>query len=599
MMDNIKGIFFKNGKVTEISDFAIYSELSNGLFVWHETVGQKKLSIQYDGKLYNTHDLKKVLQLPTSADDAELILHGYKRWGIKILLSRLEGIFSFVIFDKECEQLFLARDHVGVKPLFFYHTPKVFAFSSSLRYLAESDIFEKKLSDIALRDYFTYGFILQPDTIYSDCYKVRSGYFLTYDLRHDLLYEERYWGLGACYEQTKLNIDETLLQQEIAQLLTNAVRKQLVGVQEIGVSLSGGYDSSTLAALLQTQSRQKIKTFTIGFEDAKYDEAPDARKIAKYIGAEHTEYRFTAQDAVNVVPMLSEVFAEPFYNNGAIPTLLLSQIVHGSGLDTLFVGDGGDEVFATADDAGRFEAILGFPRPLKKGVAKLLQVLDPTRLPYLRHYKNMPTRYYKMVQMLDANDIPSMVKLRLMLFYPYEQEKLLLHHVENEKNMFAQIGFGPYAESVDQIIGSYFKSLLINAELVKTTQSLGLYQITPRMPYLDKALIELMAKVPAKLKIKGGVKKYLLKNIAHNYIPEALLDRPKKGFSIPFSKWMREELKPLVDATLSPENLVRDGVLNPRYVMLLKKEFYRGNEDYKYKLWAIFLFQLWYEKHMR
>ncbi len=599
-MHSIAGIFFKSDKHCAVTKTTTRLQLDNGSLMWSDDVmHDNTLFIQCDGIFYNASDLKKALDLPSETDDAQLILHGYRRWGMQTLLRRLEGVFSFVLFDTERALLLLARDHVGVKPLFFYHTPELFAFSSSLHHLAQSDFFEKRLSDTALRDYFTYGFVLQPDTIYANCYKVRSGHFLVYDLHRDTLYEERYWGLGACYDQTKLDLDEASLQQEVARVLTDAVQKRLFGVQEVGISLSGGYDSSVLAALLQAQSGRKIKTFTIGFEDAKYDESPDARKIAAHLGTEHTEYRFTAQDAVKTVPMLSDVFAEPFYNNGAIPTLLLSHIVHESRMKTLFVGDGGDEVFATADDAGRFEAVLGFPRPLKRGISKLLQALDPTGLPYLRHYKNMPTRYYKMVQMLDAGDIPSMVELRLMLFHPHEQKKLLLRHVQSEKNMFAQIGFGSHAEGVDQIIGSYFKSLLINAELVKTTQSLGLYDITPRVPYLDIALIELMAKVPARLKIKGGVKKYLLKNIAYAYIPEALLDRPKRGFSVPFSKWMRKELKPLVDAILSEENLARDGVLNPRYVMSLKKEFYRGNEDYKYKLWAIFLFQLWYEKHMR
>ena len=599
-MHTLAGIFFKHDTHGTITENTTRMQLENGVLVWSDDAMQDNtLLIQYEGTLYNSSDLKKTLDLLPDADDTKVILQGYRQWGIETLLRRLEGIFSFVLLDREHARLILARDHVGVKPLFFYRTPELFAFSTSLHRLAESDFFEKRLSDTALRDYFTYGFVLQPDTIYADCYKVRSGHFLLYDLRRDTLHEERYWGLGACYDQTKLDMDEASLQQEVARVLKDAVRKRLIGVQEVGVSLSGGYDSSVLAALLQAESERKIKTFTIGFEDAKYDESPDARNIAAHLGTEHTEYRFTAQDAVKTVPMLSDVFAESFYNNGAIPTLLLSRIVHESGMKTLFVGDGGDEVFATADDAGRFEAVLGFPRPLKKGVSKLLQAIDPTGLPYLRHYKNMPTRYYKMVQMLDAGDIPSMVQLRLMLFHPHEQEKLLLRHVQSEKNMFAQIGFGPHAEGVDQIIGSYFKSLLINAELVKTTQSLGLYGTTPRAPYLDKSLIELMAKVPEKIKIKDGVKKYLLKNIVYEYIPEALLDRPKRGFSIPFSDWMRKELKPMVDETLSETNLARDGVFNPRYVMMLKKEFYRGNEDYKYKLWSIFLFQLWYEKHMR
>ncbi len=597
-MQEISGTFFWN-------DNSLPGRTGDHVHTAHGTVSftgksalYRDIYILFDGTLYNSTLLQSELNLAGDADTTEVLAEGYRKWGIASLLRRAEGIFSLVLFDKASQKLILARDHAGVKPLYYYRTEKLFAFSSSLRALSEKPFFDKRLSSAALSDYFTYGFILQPDTVYENCHKVRSGHFLVCDVSRRTLHEARYWGLGACYDQPKLDMDEVSLQEEIERVLQKSLEKRLTGVPDYGVSLSGGYDSSTLAALLQSQSSRKIKTFTIGFEDAKFNEAPDARKIAAHLGTEHTEYCFTAQDALQTVPMLPEVFDEPFYNNGAIPTILLAKIVHESATKKLFVGDGGDEVFATADDAGRFEQILGFPRPLRQGAAKLLAAIDPTGLPYLRHYKNAPTRYYKMVEMLGAEDIPRMVQLRLMLFYPHEQQKLLQKEVPNGQNLFAQIGFGRHAEGVDQIIGSYFKSLLINAELVKTTQTLGYYCIDPRTPYLDRELIALMARVPASLKIKGGVKKYFLKNIACNYIPKALLDRPKRGFSIPFSLWMRKELRGLLEERLAETKLHRDGLFDVGYVTRIKREFYRGNEDYKYKLWAIFLFQLWYDRHM-
>ena len=220
-------------------EYTTHIRFESGALVWHGDARESGvLLIGYDGTLYNSTDLKKELDLTPDTEDTEVILQGYREWGIERLLRRLEGVFSLVLFDREHARLILARDHVGVKPLFFYHTPELFAFSSSLHTLAESDFFEKRLSDTALRDYFTYGFIVQPDTIYADCYKVHSGHFLVYDLRCDTLHEERYWGLGACYDQTKLDLDEASFQQEVAHVLTDAVQRRLVGVQEVGVSLS-------------------------------------------------------------------------------------------------------------------------------------------------------------------------------------------------------------------------------------------------------------------------------------------------------------------------------------------------------------------------
>ncbi|RUM63929.1 MAG: hypothetical protein DSZ05_08065 [Sulfurospirillum sp.] len=597
-MTELSGTFFWNDNLL-FEHEAHYIHTAYGTVSFTpESALYDDIHILFDGTLYNSTLLQSELNLPDSADTTEVLSEGYRKWGIASLLRRAEGIFSLVLFDERSQKLILARDHTGVKPLYYYHTQKFFAFSSSLRKLSEKPFFEKRLSSGALSDYFTYGFILQPETIFDKCHKVRSGHFLVYDISQRTLHEERYWGLGACYDQCKLDMDEVSLQQEIERVFYKSLQKRLVGISDYGVALSGGYDSSTLAALLQSQSSRKIKTFTIGFEDAEFNEAPDAKKIAVHLGTEHTEYYFTAQDALQTVPMLPEVFDEPFFNNGAIPTILLAKIVHGSETKNLFVGDGGDEVFATADDVERFEQILGFPRTIRRGAAKLLAAIDPTGLPYLRHYKNAPTRYYKMVQLLNAEDIPRMVQLRMMLFYPHEQRKLLQKEAQTERNLFSQIGFGKHAEGVDQIIGSYFKSLLINAELVKTTQTLGYYGIDPRTPYLDKELIALMARVPGALKIKGGVKKYFLKNIAYAYIPKALLDRPKRGFSIPFSHWMRKELRGLLEETLSETKMHRDGLFDAGYVTQIKREFYRGNEDYKYKLWAIFLFQLWYDRHM-
>jgi len=220
-------------------------------------------------------------------------------------------------------------------------------------------------------------------------------------------------------------------------------------------------------------------------------------------------------------------------------------------------------------------------------------------IPYLNENKNIPTKYFKFINIIKAKNIPEMVKVKMTLFHPYEIDKLIQSQDIHYPSVFDELYFGKYAQSVDKVIGSYFKTFMTDGELIKTTQAFYHQDITIREPYLDYALINYMARVPSEIKIKDNVKKNLLKQIAHDYIPKPLLDRPKKGFSVPFSAWMKNELKPLLMETLSAENLKKDGILNPEYVINIRNNFLNGKEEYKYKLWSILLYQLWYEKNMR
>jgi asparagine synthase (glutamine-hydrolysing) len=565
---------------------------------YHYHDSYKEITIQYRGRLYNHDRLKKELSIQEPLSDAKLIMIAYLTWGIK-LLTHLDGIFSFALLDTKKALLFLAKDRVSVKPLYYYHDNQTLLFGSSLKALSKFSFFKKELDFAALSNYFTYGYIMQPNTIFENCKKVKSGHFICYEIDKQHIYEERYWDLGESYDSPKLDRSEHEFQEEAERLLIQSIQKRMHHAGEYAASLSGGYDSSTIAALLQQNSHKKIKTFTIGFEDESINEAPDAKKIAHHIGSEHIEHYFSAKDALNIIPMLSEVYDEPFYDNGSIPTTLLASIAKSHQIETIFAGDGGDEVFATADDIDRFEHILSIPQPLRNGLFKLLDTLNPATLPYLKESKNIPTKYYKFTHILKAASIPQMVQVKMTLFHPFEINQLLSNRASNYPSTFDNIYFGPYAESVDKVIGSYFKSFMTDGELIKTTQAFSSQNIAIREPYLDIDLINYMAKVPANIKIKGGVKKNLLKKIAHKHIKKELLDRPKKGFSVPFSHWMKHDLHPLLMETLNEENLKKDGILNPQYVINLRNNFLNGKEEYKYKLWSILLYQLWYERNMR
>jgi len=556
------------------------------------------LSIQFNGVLYNSASLKQRLNVTDDISDATLIMMGFEQWG-SALFSKLEGIFAFGLFDTQKARLYLVKDRVSIQALYYYHDTKSFQFASSLKRLSTQNNFDKVLNTAALSNYFTYGYILQPNTIYKNCYKVKSGHFLSFDIDTQKIHEEKYWDLGACYDTPKLLLDEGAFKEQAKELLIASIKKRIQGAGNYAASLSGGYDSSTVAAILQEMSPHTIKTFTIGFEDESINEAPDAKKIASHLGTEHIEHYFSAKDALDIVPKLSEVYDEPFYDNGSIPTTLLTNIAAGENIETIFAGDGGDEVFATADDIERFDSILATPQPLRNGLFKLLNSIDPSRIPYIKEQKNFPTKYYKFINILKAKSIPEMVQVKMTLFHPQEIQSLIRSDDITYPSIFDTLYFGKHAQSVDKVIGSYFKTFMTDGELIKTTQAFRQKNISIREPYLDQDLVEFMAKVPAEIKIKEGIKKNLLKQIAYDYIPKELLDRPKKGFSVPFSQWMRGELKPLMMQTLSEENLKIDGILDPSYVIKIRNNFLSGKEEYKYKLWSILLYQLWYEKNMR
>ena len=565
---------------------------------YHDSKSYHDTSIQFQGTLYNSDILKTKLSLSQTLSDAELIMIAYHEWGIS-LLKELDGIFAFALFDKKKNRMILAKDRISVHPLYYYHDKHFFLFGSSLKTLTKMECFSKKLNNAALSNYFTYGYILQPNTIYQNCFKVKSGHFVLFDITKKTISEKQYWDLGDSYDTPKSTMGEEAFKEEAEILLKSAIKKRISKDENYAASLSGGYDSSTISALLQEESSKQIKTFTIGFEDASINEAPEAKKIAQHLGTEHIEHYFSASDALDIVPKLSEVYDEPFYDNGSIPTTLLASIAKEHGVDTIFAGDGGDEVFATADDIGRFDNILALPQPLREGIYTVLNTFNPSIIPYIKENKNIPTKYYKFINIIKAKSIPQMVKVKMTLFHPYEIDALLQSKDTHYPSVFDDLTFGRYAQSVDKVIGSYFKTFMTDGELIKTTQAFSHQDISIREPYLDYALIDFMARVPSDIKVKDGIKKNLLKQIAHDYIPKELLDRPKKGFSVPFAHWMKHELKPLMMETLSYENIQKDGILNPNYVTSIKNRFLNGKEEYKYKLWSILLYQLWYEKNMR
>jgi asparagine synthase (glutamine-hydrolysing) len=276
---------------------------------------------------------------------------------------------------------------------------------------------------------------------------------------------------------------------------------------------------------------------------------------------------------------------------------MTTQLLKENNIKQLIVGDGGDEVFATADDVAFFERIQTLPYKWRKRLLSLPLKIDLSKITYLNDLNNLPNKYQKLLRILSAPNIPQMVKIRNLLFREDELQRMIQDYHTAPITSFESIHFSGHQESVDEIIGSYFKSTMIDGELVKSKSATAYQGINVKTPYLNHQLIKYMAKVPASVKIKNGIKKHILKEIVHEYIPQKLLDRSKHGFNIPFASWMNNELKELLYAQINEERLKKDCLFTPSSILLIRDKFYAGHESYKYKLWRIFLFQLWYENY--
>jgi len=559
------------------------------------SLNTKELLILFNGNISNKKFLQTQLNIHNEKISfIELIKEAYKRLGNK-LFSKIEGNFNLIILDKKKEYLILNKNKIGIIPLSYYFSKDLIIFGSRVSDFKNAPHFKPIINTDSLANYLQFGAIIQPNSILKECYKVQAGTSSNFDLSKREHFTISNWTLESEYSNEKIFFDESKIIEDTEALLNTAIKKtEIDKAKPVSLSLSGGYDSSTIAALLN-KNAYNLETFTIGFEDKKINEAPYAKKIATELGVKHHEHYFNSDDVLNIIPNLAKIYDEPFADHAAAPTLLTTEMIKKEGIENLFVGDGGDEVFATADNIHFFDRILSLPYSLRKNVTLPLKMVNIDKLPYLKNIKNLPTKYEKFLEIFSSKDIPQMTKAKNLLFRESELKKLIKGYTQPTLSTFDEINFNGYNETVDEIIGIYFKTTMIDKELVKSYTASNHNDISIHTPFLDNELISYMAKVPSSIKIKEGIKKYILKEIAHKYIPKNLLDRPKSGFTVYFDSWMKNELKELVYAQVNLERLKKDNIFNSYDIIKIRDDFYNGNNSQKTKLWRIFLFQLWYE----
>lgn len=561
-------------------------------------------TIVYNGEIYNFREIRRELENCnysfSSDSDTEVILKAFHKWGIKSV-DKLNGMFLIVILDRKKNKVTIIRDRAGVKPCYYYYENDTFLFSSELKSFHEHPGFERSINFSSLGDYLQYGYIAEPYSIFENTYKLESGFYLEIDISAKKVQKGKYWDVMDFYNKPKIKIGEEEALAEVENLMMSSFNYRMVSDVPVGIFLSGGYDSSIVTAMLQSERTEKLNTFTIGFEEKGFDEAPYAKAIASHLGTNHTEYYCTQKDALSIIPKLCDVFDEPFGDISAIPTVLVSQLAK-KDVTVSLSADGGDEIFA---GYSKYELCLNYLRGVDKiptlfrsPLSSVMSSLNPKYIPYFNQTYNFETKYLKATNALLAKNAVELMKLSSQHFTRNQITTLLKPQIRNMKTNF-DLKTNNHNDALNSMLAIDYKTYMVDDVLTKVDRATMSASLEGREPLLDYRLIEFVAQLPSELKYKNGVKKYLLKKITHKYLPEKLMDRKKMGFGVPISDWFKDELKEYFLTYLSKERLEREGIFNVDEVIRLRNRFLNGNNEGARRLWFILMFELWYEKWMR
>ena len=563
------------------------------------------LWLTFNGEVYNFREIKAELQdlghVFTGDSDSEMILHAYKEWGDSCI-ERFIGMFAFVIYDSKDQTLFCARDRTGVKPFFYYWNNGLFMFSSELKTFHEHPDFVKEINVDAVSAFMQYGNVPTPHCIFNHCAKIKPGYTLNIDLSTKQFDHRQYWNVYDYYNKPKLDLSYADAKVETKSLLKSAFDYRMVADVPVGVFLSGGYDSACVTSILQENRTEKLKTFTIGVPDIGLNEAPYAKDVAAHLGTDHTEIECTEEDAMELIEDLPYYFDEPFADSSAIPTTLVSKMARQQ-VTVALSADGGDEIFAgynrydyLARYGKKLNKIPGFAR---KSIAGIMDKIPSERIPVLKHKYNFHNRYEKLKNVLrNPSDRDIMLSLsqqytdqQMVTFMKQRAEQLESMYLSTELDT-AQNSSLAYMMAID------YQTYLVDDILQKVDRSTMSQSLEGREPFLDHRIIELAAQLPDEFKYHEGIKKRIIRDIVHDYLPEKLMDRPKMGFAIPIAAWMQSDLKDMVHDYINEKSIREQGLFNWEAVRKIMDAFYAGKKEYDMKIWYLLMFQMWYAKWM-
>ena len=561
----------------------------------HQPMVYQNLEIVYNGEVYNFKEIRSELEKYNytfeSDSDTEVILKAYHRWGIKTV-DKFNGMFAISIYDKQTNKLIFIRDRAGVKPFYYYINNDLFLFSSELKSFHKHSDFEKEIDLNSVATFLQIGYITEPKSIFKNTFKLKAGHYLELDLKTKKLEEHKYWDVIDFYNMPKIDISEEDAILETEKLLKSAFKYRMVSDVPVGVFLSGGYDSSVVTALIQSQQKEKLKTFTIGFYEDQYNEAPHAKKVAEHLGTEHTEYYCTEQEALDIFPTLPDIYDEPFGDSSAIPTTLVSKITR-EHVTVSLSADGGDEIF------GGYSKYLMNLEKQSRIMNTFKGVVGAENINKVAHFIQQnglinDVFFENKVSKLAFEDITELKKLIPYYSTPILNEKLIKgYKYKRIKTNFDEVSrLSKSLNTLDKMLAIDYKTYMSDDILHKVDKATMSVSLEGREPFLDHRIIEFISRLPTEMKIKTGDKKWLLKTITHKYIPKEIMDRPKMGFGIPLEKWLKGGLKNYLEEYLSEDCKT---ILDAKELVKIKKQFYLGRVS-PTLVWHIIIFQMWYKK---
>ncbi|MGB3008463.1 MAG: asparagine synthase (glutamine-hydrolyzing) [Chitinophagaceae bacterium] len=566
----------------------------------HQPMHFENFVVNFNGEIYNFKEIKSELEERgysfSSSSDTEVFLKGYHYWGEGVL-KKIIGMFAIALYDISSNKLLLIRDRSGVKPLYYYWKSELLLFGSELKALYKHTEFEKRIDINSLALFLQFSYIPAPHCIFENTFKLLPGHILTINLGSKKLEQRKYWDVFDYYNKPKLKISENDAIDHTDKLLRKAYEYRMVADVPVGIFLSGGYDSSSVAALLQTNRSEKLKTFTIGFHENDFNEAPEAKKIAEYLGTEHTEWYLTAKEASGVLPLLPEIYDEPFADNSTVPTVLVSKLARQQ-VKVALSADGGDEIFGGYNKFKQAEKFTsGMPDSIQSFLSGAMSLINPAYIPYFNRKYNFTTRYEKMKLIWKSHDPVQAVKYIGQYITETEVESFLGRPFERYHTFFEDSKKLENNDGItNRLLAIDYKTFLVDNNLVKVDRATMSVGLEGREPMLDQNIIEFVAQLPSSFKIRGGVNKWLLKEVVHKYIPKELMERPKMPFIAPLMVWFREDLKEQLKYYLSERCLAATGVFNHAPIIRLRNEYLTGRKVNYQKLWQILIFQLWYDR---
>lgn len=566
--------------------------------------------IIYNGEVYNSPLLRKELQTLginfRGSSDTEVMLAAFEMWGIELSLSKFIGMFAFALWDQITHKLYLVRDRLGVKPLYYGVQENLLFFGSQPRSFIPHPFWQGQINRNALTEYFLYNYIPGTQSIYQNIEKVPPGHFISVDSSLNMT-THCYWNLRDQYhlhKNSSPNLSETEYIEQLEYLLRDSIKMRMLSDVPLGAFLSGGIDSSLVVALMQKQSSLPIKTFTIGFKENSFNEAPYAKKISEYLGCDHFEQYLTEKEALDIIPKIPEFYDEPFADSSQIPTYLVSSIARPF-VTVSLSGDGGDEFFA-----GYTRYILGqkikniikfLPIPLRLSFMHVLKFLSvpqmETLLSSVTSHTHLSDKIQKLSQILSSRTSQEIYH-HLLTLWPTENVTAMTGIVPSYFTEFQKefSGLKNYTESMQLMDACMY---LPDDILTKVDRASMAHSLEAREPLLDHRLIEFSFSLPFNMKLRAGQGKWIFRKILEKHIPKALFERPKQGFGIPIERWLRTDLKDWADDLLSSNSLKKSGLHDTRPINKRWEEHRAGKRNWHYSLWGVLMYQAWYFRYMK